>query len=165
MPCACRVPIPDYPANAEWGPILWNILHGLAEKAGQASLPADEIREWQAFLKATGEVLPCDECRDHYRRYTQANPLTHFAQVPYASLKTSVKTWLWQLHADIRTEYGRPVLPYEDLTATYGSVDLQDLFWRLEPVIKKTIIIKGMGLIKWLQWVSKFRMLRSTLGV
>ena len=165
MPCACRVPIPDYPANAEWGPILWNILHGLAEKAGQASLPADEVREWQTFLKATGEVLPCDECRKHYHQYTHANPLTQFANVPYTSLKTSVKTWLWQLHADIRTEYGHPVLPYDDLTATYGSVDIQDLFWRLEPVIKTTIVIKGMGYMKWTKWVNAFRMLRSTLGV
>ena len=46
MPCACRVPTPDYPANAAWGPILWQILHGIAEKAGRAPIPADEVREW-----------------------------------------------------------------------------------------------------------------------
>ena len=164
MPCACRVPVPEYPSNAAWGPILWSILHGLAEKAGQASLPVDEVREWQTFLKATGEMLPCDECRAHYLQYTKLNPLTLLTLVPYSSLKTSVKTWLWQLHADIRTEYGKPVLPYDELEATYGSVNLQDLFWRLEPVIKKTIDIKGMGLMKWITWNNRFKMLRSTLG-
>jgi len=164
MPCACRVPVPEYPSNAAWGPILWSILHGLAEKAGKAPLPVDEVREWQTFLKATGEMLPCDECRAHYIEYTKANPLTHFATVPYESLKTSVKTWLWQLHSDIRTEYGKPVLPYDELEATYGSANLQDLFWRLEPVIKKTIDIKGMGLMKWITWNNRFKMLRSTLG-
>jgi len=127
-------------------------------------MPADEIREWQTFLKATGEMLPCDECRAHYLQYIKTNPLTQIAAVPYSSLKTSVKTWLWQLHADIRTEYGKPVLPYEDLEATYGSVNLQDLFWRLEPVIKKTIDIKGMGLMKWITWNNRFKMLRATLG-
>ena len=164
MPCACRVPVPDYPANAEWGPILWSILHGLAEKAGQASLPLDEVREWQKFLKATGEMLPCDECRQHYLVYTKDNPLTQIETVPYSSLKTSVKTWLWQLHADIRIEYGKSVLPYDQLPATYGSVNFQDLFWRLEPVIKKTIEIKGMGLMKWIAWNNRFKMLKSTLG-
>ena len=164
MPCACRVPVPEYPSNAAWGPILWSILHGLAEKAGQAAIPDDEVREWQNFLKATGEVLPCDECREHYLRYTKEHPLTHFSTIPYNFLKTSVKTWLWQLHADIRTEYEKPVLPYDELEATYGSVNLQDLFWRLEPVIKKTIDIKGMGLMKWIVCNNKFKMLRSTLG-
>ena len=58
MPCACQIPVPQYPDTADWGPILWRILHGLAERAGKASLPADEIREWQKFIKLTGEMLP-----------------------------------------------------------------------------------------------------------
>ena len=165
MPCACRVPTPDYPANAAWGPILWQILHGLAEKAGKASLPADEVREWIRFIKATGEVLPCDECRAHFLRYTKEHPLTHFSTIPYSLLKTAVKTWFWQLHSDIRSEYGKEVLPYDQLEATYGSVNLQDLYWRLEPVIKKTIDVKGMGLMKWITWNKDFKMLKATLGV
>ena len=165
MPCACRVPTPDYPANAAWGPILWKILHGLAERSQRSSLPADEVREWITFLKTTGEVLPCDECRAHYHRYSHQNPLTHFATIPYSLLKTSLKTWLWQLHADIRTEYGLSVLPYSELEATYGSENFQDLFWRLQPIIKKSIDIKGMGLMKWVAWVKAFKMLRATMGV
>jgi len=165
MPCACRVPTPDYPANAAWGPILWSILHGLAERAGSGSIPADEVREWIRFLKETGDMLPCDECRAHYVRYSQQNPFTQFAKIPYTMLKGAVKTWLWQLHADIRTEYGKDVLPYDDLTATYGKVNFQDLFWRLEPVIKKTIELKGYGLTRWTNWIKSFKMLRATLGV
>ena len=170
MPCACRVPIPDYPANAAWGPIFWQLLHGLAEKAGQGTLfgagsGADEVREWQRFLKATGDTLPCDECRAHFLAYTAKNPLQHFAEVPYTSLKTAVKTWLWQLHNDIREEYGHPPLPFTDLPTLYGSVNLQDLFWRLEPVMKNAINIKGMGGMKWQAWVKSFKMLRAILGV
>ena len=165
MPCACRVPIPDYPSNAEWGPILWSILHGLAEKSQTAALQADEVREWQRFLKATGEVLPCEVCMSHYAAYTKEHPLTHFAEIPFSVFKTSIKTWLWELHTEIRQEYGKDVLPYSELTNQYGKVNLQDLLWRLEPVIKKTIDIKGMGLMKWIQWKKSFLMLRSLLGV
>jgi hypothetical protein len=190
MPCACRVPIPDYPSNAAWGPLFWLILHGLAEKAGQGTMfgsgsGADEVREWQRFLKATGETLPCDECRAHFLNYTAANPLillppgqesavvlplkgaplTHFAEVPYQSLKTAVKTWLWQLHNDIRVEYGHTPLPFDQLTPLYAGVNLQDLFWRLEPVMKNAINIKGMGGMKWQAWVKSFKMLRAILGV
>lgn len=164
MPCACKVPVPDYPSNAEWGPILWTILHGLAEKAQRASLPPDEVREWQRFLKATGEMLPCDVCQAHYVRYSKENPITHFSEIPYSLLKNSIKTWLWQLHSDIRTEYGKEVLPFDQLGTVYGSVNLQDQLWRLEPIIKTTINIKGYGLMKWTNWVKTFKMLRATLG-
>jgi hypothetical protein len=79
-------------------------------------------------------------------------------------LKTSIKTWLWQLHADIRTEYGKEVLPYDQLEVTYGKVNLQDQLWRLEPVIKQAVQIKGYGLMKWQAWVKSFKMLRAILG-
>jgi hypothetical protein len=80
-------------------------------------------------------------------------------------LKTAVKTWLWQLHNDIRTEYGHPPLPFTDLPGLYGNVNLQDVFWRLEPVMKNAINIKGMGFLKWQAWVKSFKMLRAILGV
>ncbi len=165
MPCACRVPIPDYPSNAAWGPILWTLLHGIAEKAQAGLYPVEEARQWVRFIKQTGEILPCDQCREHYVRYSQTNPLTQFTDIPYTLLKTKVKTWFWQLHADIRAEYGKEVLPYDQLTATYGSVNLQDMFWRLEPVIKTAFQLKGMGMNKWVAWIKEFKMLRANLGV
>jgi hypothetical protein len=33
--CSCKIPIETYPENAEWGPLFWKILHGLAEKSGK----------------------------------------------------------------------------------------------------------------------------------
>lgn len=166
MPCACQIPVPQYPDNAEWGPILWSILHGLAEKSGRASaLCNDEIREWQKLLKLTGEMLPCDKCRDHLKRYSSQNPTSFFSTVPYSSFKTSIKTWLWRLHNEINAENGKPAFDYDQLEATYGSVNLQDLLWRLDPVMKKAIHLNGISLMKWTNWVYTFKMLRSVLGV
>jgi hypothetical protein len=56
------------------------------------------------------------------------------------------------------------VLPFDQLGTVYGSVNLQDQLWRLEPIIKNTINIKGYGLMKWTNWVKTFKMLRATLG-
>jgi hypothetical protein len=165
MPCACRVPVPEYPSNAEWGPILWTILHGLAEHAGQGlsfSSASEEFRAWQRFLKAIGDVLPCDQCRTHYQGYLQANPLT---QIPPELLKSKLKTWFWELHSEIRNEYGKSVLPYEELEATYKNVNFQDLFWRLEPILKRAIDQKGMGLFKWTTWTKEFKLLKAILGL
>jgi len=167
MPCSCQVPIPDYPANAAWGPILWQILHGFAERAGQGSAfgAGDEAREWQKFIKATGEMLPCEECRDHFVKYTSSNPLTQFTEIPSSLLKTKVKSWFWQIHTDIVTEYNKEVLPYEQLESVYSKVNLQDLYWRLEPVIKQAINVKGMGIMKWMNWKKEFTMLKAILGI
>jgi hypothetical protein len=165
MPCACVIPAPNYPDSADWGPILWSILHGLAEKAGSGSLAADEIREWLKFLKITGEMLPCEKCRDHYLRYSKANPLTHLQTVPYSALKTAVKTWLWTLHNEVNTENGKAAFAYDDLTAKYQNVNFQDLFWRLDPVMKKAVQLNGASYQKYTTWIYSFKMLRSILSV
>ena len=165
MPCACQIPVPNYPENAEWGPILWSILHGLAEKSGRAAMPSDETREWIKFLKHTGDVLPCEKCRDHFRRYNQKYPITIFMTMPYSQFKEAIKTWLWRLHNEINTENGKPTFDYADLEKTYSNVNLQDLFWRLDPVMKKAIQLNGISLMKWTCWVHSFKMLRSILAV
>ena len=163
MPCSCQIPVPNYPDNAEWGPILWNILHGMAERAGRAVLPADEVREWQKLIKLTGDILPCDKCRDHYAAYLRSHPVSHFSKIPYSNLKTSVKTFFWELHNEVNTQNGKPIFLYDDLSR-YEKVNLQDLFWRIDPIMKKAIQLSGVSLLKWTAWVHSFKMMRSILS-
>ena len=164
MPCACLIPLPDYPDNADWGPIMWNILHGLADKAGQGIIKGDEIREWQKFIKITGEVLPCDICRTHYQTFLKANPTAEIIPLTQTQLNTWIKTWFWNLHNEITTAKGLPPYPYEDLNV-YSNVNLTDLLYQLTPVIKKAIVLSGVPYMKWTAWVSSFKMLRSVLAV
>jgi hypothetical protein len=165
MPCACLIPVPSYPENAEWGPILWNILHGLAERAGQGIIKTDEVREWQKFIKLTGEMLPCDVCRAHYQEYMKAHPPSQLTTTPFTQTNEWVKKWYWTLHNEINTSKNLPEYPYNDLNAQYSSVNLTDLLYRLNPVIKKAIDLNGVQYIKWTAWVSSYRMLRSILAV
>ena len=165
MPCACTIPVPKYPETADWGPILWTILHGLAEKAQRAPLPSDEVREWQKFIKATGEMLPCDKCRTHFSNFLKANPVTQLNTIPYTNVKSWIRSWFFTLHNEINTENGKPLFLFTDLEKTYGNPNFQDLFWRLEPIIKKAIDLSGVPLFKWTAWVHSFKMLRSLLSV
>jgi hypothetical protein len=160
MPCACRVPVPEYPATAEWGPIVWSILHGLAEKAQRAVLPADELREWPKLIKLTSEMLPCDICRQHMVEYIKENPLR---EVPYYELRETVRRWFFTLHNEINAGNGKPLFSYDDLSAAYNSVNLQDMFWRLDPVIKKAIQVNGVGSIKYMNWIKSAKMMRAIL--
>lgn len=164
MPCACQIPVPDYPSTADWGPILWTILHGLAQRAGRSVLPADEIREWQKFLKVTGEILPCDHCRDHYHQYSTHHPLTQIKTLSKEDMKTFVKKWLWTLHNEVNTSHTKPSFTYTDLDTTYNNVSLQDQIWRLDPVMKRAIQLSGVSLLKWTAWLHSYKMLLSLLS-
>jgi hypothetical protein len=163
MPCACQVPVPLYPETAEWGPILWLILHGLAEKAGSATIPMDEILEWPRFLKLTGEMLPCDICSKHFATYLSENPIPR--KIPYDQLRDFLRTWLWTLHNDINEANSKPIFLFADLTSTYSSVDIQDQIWRLTPVMKRVIELSGVSLLKWTKWLHSCKLLKSILGI
>ena len=163
MPCACQIPVPSYPETADWGPILWKILHGLAEKAGQGIIKSDEIREWQKFIKVTGEVLPCDICRGHYSTFLKANPSSQLANLSPTQVNTWVKSFFWNLHNNVNLSRSLPIYPYSELHVyTY---DLTDLLFQLTPIIKKAILLSGVPYMTWTSWVNSFKMLRSVLGV
>lgn len=164
MPCACQIPVPSYPETADWGPIMWKILHGFAEKSGQGIIKGDEIREWQKFIKITGEVLPCDICRAHYQTFLKANPTTQLINLSPTQTNTWVKSWFWNLHNQVNSSRGLPIYQYADLDV-YANVNLTDLLYQLTPVVKKAILLSGVPYMKWTAWVSSFKMLRSVLAI
>ena len=164
MPCACQIPVPNYPETADWGPILWKILHGLAERAGQGIIKADEIREWQKFIKVTGDMLPCDICRGHYATFLKANPTSQLTSLTPTQTNTWVKSFFWNLHNQVNSSRGLPIYPYADLSI-YSTVNFTDLLYQLTPVIKKAITLSGVPYMTWTAWVNSFKMLRSILAV
>jgi alpha-L-arabinofuranosidase len=165
MPCACQIPVPNYPGTADWGPILWKILHGLAEKAGHGIMLADEVREWQKFFRLTGEMIPCDVCKAHYQQYLKQHPSAVLAGYSVTQINTWVKSWYWNLHNNVNLSKSLPIFPYVDLETTYASVDFTDQLYRLTPVIKNAIQMSGVPFLKWTAWVSSFKMMRSILAV
>ena len=165
MPCACKVSVPYYPDNAEWGPLFWTILHGLAEKAGRAVIQADEAREWKKFIKETGDVLPCDDCRQHFQKFLEINPITQLHTIPYNTIKDFLKNWFFTLHNDVNARKGYPIFIYADLEVKYSSIDFRDTLWRLEPVMKKVIQLSGVSLMKWKNWIHSLKMLKATLSI
>jgi hypothetical protein len=149
MPCACKIPIVQYPETAEWGPLMWDILHGLAEKSGNNTnllLQADEIRCWTTLLNSVGQTLPCDICSKHYKEYLLANPIT----IPsYSELKTYIKTWLWTLHNEINGGNDKPSFSYSDLTAKYSGIPVKIRLQQLAAPIQRAMMHNGVRLLNW----------------
>ena len=101
----------------------------------------------------------------HFSNFLKANPVTQLNNIPYNTLQSWVRSWFFTLHNEVNTENGKPLFQFADLTTTYANPNFQDLFWRLEPIIKKAIDLSGVPLFKWTAWVHSFKMMRSLLSV
>lgn len=165
MPCSCIVDKPEYPRNEEWGPLVWRLLHTLAEKAGkQASLltKGDEMRAWPLFIKALPSVIPCPYCRDHLQEYLQAHPF----QLPldYTEWTSYIPLYLYKLHESVNLTLGKPSFPLADLTTTYTDPrTLKPTVDRLEGIQQRAISLGGLSLISWRAWLKQFNMLRAAI--
>jgi hypothetical protein len=160
MGCKCRAPVIDYPDSVDWGPILWKMLHALADRlsSGTPTLFRDEINLWKKLIPFTGDIIPCDICRAHYKEYLGENPMG-FLKMARPDAATWIQTWLWTLHNDINVENNKPTFAFTDLHATYGSINLTDMFHQLEPVMKRAIEPNGVSFLKWKAWIIVYKTL------
>ena len=169
MPCACQLPPEIYPDASEWGPILWSILHGMAERVGFAPFPqfqGDERRALIRIFKSLVKVIPCPSCKEHYEVYLKEHPVDKtILVIPYGELNTYVKTWFWELHNWVNESLGRPLFPFADLTPAYKSVPLRQRMKELDGPINKAIRLRAGQLLGYKEFVNQTTILFSILGI
>jgi len=57
------------PANSSvWGPLLWKVLHIMAEEYPVEPSPLQQEQGYN-FFHSLGFMLPCEMCRNHYQEY------------------------------------------------------------------------------------------------
>jgi hypothetical protein len=156
------------PSNKEWGPLLWTILHGLAEKLGNQRvelMASDEAREMVLVLRFVLHIMPCEKCRNHYHDYLKKNPIDEFSQRRGEVLRQAVRMWLWKLHEHVNETNGLSSFPIEELTPKYTSAPIADSCKELYTVLARSV---PLGLIR-SEPLKSFRrhvsLLRNLLGV
>ena len=168
MPCSCQIPGPAYPENREWGPFVWSILHGMAERATRIITPLyekDERRAWIGLLQATGPMLPCSDCREHYAQWIKEHPVTGILQLQNNQLRDWISRWVYDLHQNVNNRLGKTGILFEELTPRYGSVNITMDFKLFEMIEKRAIQQQGVNLKAWLEWVKQYRTLTSVYGL
>ena len=168
MSCPCLIPQADFPGTAEWGPLLWCLLHGLAERAGSPTTPMfleDERRAWLNIFKETGEMIPCPTCKSHYQEYLKANPVIALKSLPHSERKDWVRRWFWKLHNSVNSRLGKPEFSYDNLLTSYKSVKFHEWLTRLDAPIRTAIKLTGTQLIKYTEWKRRFTMMLSIFGI
>jgi hypothetical protein len=128
---------------SHWGPLLWRLLHTIAEKLGTTKpdlLAADEAREVVFLLKGIEVIMPCEKCRRHYHEYRIKNPYDVFAQRRGLGLKKGVKEWLYNLHETVNKRNGVDSrIQLEDIELMYKDVKIQDAWAPLNQVLTTSV--------------------------
>jgi hypothetical protein len=168
MPCACKLPLEIYPDAVEWGPILWKLLHGLSEKSGRPLTPLyaeEERRAWLTFFKQTGDIIPCSACKEHFEMYLKEHPVDELKHMNLQNIHDWIRRWFWELHEWVNDTLKKPSFPFENLTPTYGAVNLRITLKQFEMPMKKAIEISGYNNKKFIDWKSKYIRMLSLYGV
>ena len=165
MPCNCILDKPTYPQNEEWGPLLWILLHTIAEKAGRQTnmlTLGDEERAWPLFVKTLPSALPCPFCREHLQSYLNEHPFT--LPLDYYEWKTYIPQYFYELHESVNQRLGKPSFPRAQLSTTYKDVGvLKGLMERLEKIVNRAISMGGLSLFNWRAWMKQYNMLRGAI--
>jgi hypothetical protein len=169
MPCACQLPPEIYPDAAEWGPLLWNLLHGVAERVGSVQFPlyrADERRALLGIFQSLSKTIPCPSCKDHYDSYLREHPVdADLKNKPYEELGPYVQRWFWELHNWVNESYKKPVFPFENLRAAYGGVNLRRGMAELDAPMQRAIRIRSGQLLAYTEFRKWLLLLLSYYGV
>ena len=168
MPCPCNLPPEIYPGSQEWGPILWTLLHGLAEHAGKVVTPLyaeDERRAWLHFFKATAEISPCDVCKQHFTIYLKEHPVDGLKHMPTDQLRIYVRHWFWEVHEWVNMTLSKPSFLEADLEATYAGVKLRPVIHSLDVPMIRAIRLMGTHIKRYLDWKAKYLYMLAFYGL
>lgn len=161
MPCACLLPIPNYPTNEAWGPIVWSILHRLAEQYGKLISPlyaSEETIYWTNLIKNTQTILPCKDCRNHYKDYLLKNPIM-------LKKENFVRLFFYNLHNEINQRNNKALFDYTLLTSTYKDTTIQPLVKQFEKIVEVVFQYNEVSLVSWKNWYSNYIKLKNIYGI
>ena len=129
------------PKNAEWGPLIWEILHGIAERAGRTPhqlILEDQQREIIYALRMLEMVMPCALCRKHYQEWRRLHPLEGLGTG--TGFFPAVREWLFILHEFVnKSREVEVAFTREMLHERYGNYILKPKMLELEMLLKRAV--------------------------
>ena len=117
-----------------WGPLLWKLLHTMAEWSDRR----DIIYRWKHVLELTSAAIPCTRCRRHMQEYLRMHSMFIRPPEPIPPVRGKQKGWipakgedvklairkgLWTFHNHVNRSTGATELTEEDANALYQGTD------------------------------------------
>lgn len=168
MTCSrCAQEKTNYPKTSEWGPLIWKILHTLAERAGKQSneiLKADEMRAWLLVVKTLTSILPCEECRNHATSYMRDHPFE--PPTSYPAWNLYIRTYFYTFHEVVNERLEKPSFEFSTLAETYKTTaQLSTWLTQLNEMMMRAMKLNGMNIKSWQTWQNHMKMVRAAMGI
>lgn len=92
-------------SKSYWGDKIWRTMYIIAYTYPE-SPSSDHTHNLDIFYHLLGELLPCDDCKTHYRNFLKESPIT-------LTSKDSLLSWVNDLENSINKSIGRENVPLE----------------------------------------------------
>ena len=94
---------------------LWKSIHHIA--LGYPDNPTElDRRNYSNYYMNFEHVLPCAECRNHYKRHIQKMPIEESL-----GSKKDIFRWTVDLHNVVNKSLGKPLVSFDDAWLLYHS--------------------------------------------
>jgi hypothetical protein len=161
----------DHADPEEWGPILWNALHCIAERigtTGSKAVDTDQARAMEYVVFQLATILPCKECQQHYREYLVKYKPTTWIGLYGEDLRATIRTWLFTLHNSVRQRTNKPIIvsTAEDCQQQYAICEIKQC--EIDTLIQNINFAIMNGWIRreaWKQWFIHFNRTRILVGL
>ena len=153
----------------QWGPIMWRLLHIIAEKIGQSGsklMDADQANYVKTIITMLPNVLPCGDCQAHAKTYLSVNPFPELINLYGRDLSNAVRVWLFMFHNHVRVMKGHtPLATAEECQLIYEHerLSLADYTVLIDCITAATRQL-WVKLDQWKKWYSALERLRLLTG-
>lgn len=168
MVCSCMIPVPNFPTNCEWGPILWKLLQGMADKYGKLITPLfskEEETSWPNLINLTLKILPCKECREHYKEFLSKHNPSIIKTLPTDQQSLWVQNFFWNLHNQVNIRNNKDIIDFSQLHNIYKNVNFRYELKHYEKLLTIVFRYNEVSLFSWRDWLKNFKTLESIYGL
>lgn len=100
-------------SKEQWGPPTWKSMHEIS--IGYSNYPTDQEKyDMQLYFEMVSRILPCKECRCHFRDILQKYP-------PNVNNSCTLQTWLFNVHNEVNKRLGKSVFSIDQYQNLYGT--------------------------------------------
>ena len=105
-----------------WGPHLWYVMHIISFEYPQQPSEYDK-RIYHDFYTSLKDVIPCQDCRKHYREFITRYPIS-----PHLDSRGSLIKWVIQVHNFVNKSLGKEELSVAQVLNIYSTLTPQSPF-------------------------------------
>ena len=154
--------------TSDWGPLIWKILHCMAERTGLSGnrlIDADQANDFEFILVNLGNIIPCKTCQTHFRAYLISHKPV-LKGLKNDILRTTVISWLFNLHNHVRIILGQStdLQTIEQCSVLYtGCVVTEDMVNTMHDILNYAVKLRIIRRDEFIRWMMVFNRLRLAL--